>query len=157
MNQDMKTTKNSFTTTVAGGNPTVINSSGVVNLRSAGRARRAQAYPASAIGSDLLRRNYIRYLVQRYNQFKQADTSFGKAPARFSYAVIFKSIETKFKAPTYFIHVNAFDQLVDYLQSRIDGTILGKRNHSKGHRSYETFDEYQLAHAEERCSAAADE
>lgn len=145
----MKTAKNSFATTVVGGNPTVINSSGVVNLRSGGKSRAVQVYPPNAIGSDLLRRNYIRYLVQRYNQFKQADVSFGKAQSRFSYAVIFKNIETKFKAPTYFIHVNLFDELVDYLQSRIDGTILGKRNRSKAHRNYETFDEYQLVHAGE--------
>jgi len=143
----MKAAKASFTTTIAGGSPTVINSTGVVNLRHSARPGSTQAYPTDSIGSDLVRRNYVRYLVQRYNQFKRADVSFGKSAARFSYAVIFKNIEAKFKAPTYFIHVNLFDPLVDYLHNRIDGNTLGKRNRARGQRNYETFDEYQLAQA----------
>jgi hypothetical protein len=34
---------------------------------------------------------------------------------------------------------------VDFLQERIESTILGKRNRARGHRNYETFDEFQLA------------
>lgn len=107
-------------------------------------------YPAGSIGSDLLRRNYIRYLTERYFRYREADASFGpKAVRRFSYAVLFKNIETHFKAPTYFIPVGRFDELVDFLQRKIEATILGKRNRSRGHRNYETFDEFQLNHAGE--------
>jgi hypothetical protein len=112
-------------------------------------------YPAGCIGADLMRRNYVRYLVERYHRFKEADGSFlaskplaGKAKAkaapRFSYAVIYKNIEAKFKAPTYFIPVERFPDLVDYLQGRVDQTILGKRNRSRGQATYSTFDEYQF-------------
>ena len=105
-------------------------------------------YPAGSIGADLLRRNYIRYLTERYFRFREADASFGpKAVRRFSYAVLFKSIETRFKAPTYFIPVVRFDELVDFLHRKIEATILGKRNRSRGHRNYETFDEFQLTQA----------
>lgn len=105
-------------------------------------------YPAGSIGSDLLRRNYIRYLTERYFRFREADSSFGpKAVRRFSYAVLFKNIETRFKAPTYFIPVARFDELVDFLHRKIEATILGKRNRSRGHRNYETFDEFQLTQA----------
>ena len=102
-------------------------------------------YPAGSIGADLVRRNYIRYLTERYFRYREADASFGpKAVRRFSYAVLFKSIEARFKAPTYFIPVSRFDDLVDFLHAKIGGTILGKRNSSRGHRNYETFDEFQL-------------
>lgn len=100
-------------------------------------------YPTGCIGSDLMRRNYVRYLVERYHKFKAADGSFGKATG-YSYAVIYKTIESKFKAPTYFIPVERFPELVDYLQGRIDRTILGKRNLSRGQASYSTFDEFQF-------------
>ena len=93
-----------------------------------------------------MKRNYVKYLVERYNRFKQADESFGKtAVRRFSYAVLFKNIEARFKAPTYFIPIARFDELVDFLHRKIEATILGKRNRSRGHRNYETFDEFQLS------------
>jgi hypothetical protein len=105
-------------------------------------------YPAGSIGADLLHRNYIRYLTERYFRYREADASFGpKAARRFSYAVLFKNIESRFKAPTYFIPISRFDELVDFLQERIDNTILGKRNRARSHRNYETFDEFQLAQA----------
>src|SRR6266404_2961929 len=107
-------------------------------------------YPAGSIGANLLRRNYIRYLTERYFRYREADASFGpKAVRRFSYAVLFKNIETHFKAPTYFIPIARFDELVDFLQRRIEATIVGKRNQARGHRNYETFDEFQLTQAGE--------
>jgi len=103
-------------------------------------------YPAGSIGADLPRRNYIRYLAERYFRYREADVSFGpKAARRFSYAVLFKNIETRFKAPTYFIPVARFDELVDFLHRKIEATILGKRNRARGQRNYETFDEFQLS------------
>lgn len=97
-----------------------------------------------------LRRNYIRYLTERYFLYREADASFGrKAVRRFSYAVLFKNIESHFKAPTYFIPIVRFDELVDFLQKRIESSILGKRNRGRGHRNYETFDEFQLKQAGE--------
>ena len=102
-------------------------------------------YPAGSIGADLVRRNYIRYLTERYFRYREADASFGpKAVRRFSYAVLFKNIEAHFKAPTYFIPVSRFDDLVDFLHRKIESTILGKRNRARGHRNYQTFDEFQL-------------
>jgi len=107
-------------------------------------------YPAGSIGADLLRRNYVRYLTERYFRYREADSSFGpKAVRRFSYAVLFKNIENHFKAPTYFIPIARFDELVDFLHRKIEATILGKRNRVKGHRNFETFDEFQLAQAGE--------
>ena len=68
---------------------------------------------------------------------------------RFSYAVLFKNLESHVKAPTCFIPAGRFDELVDFLQERIESTIMSKRNRARGHRNYETFDEFQLAQAGE--------
>jgi hypothetical protein len=121
-----------------------------VKVHFAEKRKPKMEYPAGSIGADLLRRNYIRYLTERYFRYREADASFGpKAVRRFSYAVLFKNIESHFKAPTYFIPVARFDELVDFLQQRIEATILGKRNRARGHRNYETFDEFQLTQASE--------
>ena len=114
-------------------------------VRVAKGSRRAAAYPDGCIGADLPKRNYVKYLVERYNRYREADASFGRK-GRFHYAVLFKNIETKFKAPTYFIPENHFEELVDYLYSRIDNTILGRRNNSRSIRNYESFDEYKMQH-----------
>ena len=115
-----------------------------VRLTKGGR-RQATAYPDGCIGADLSKRNYVKYLVERYNRYREADASFGRT-ARFHYAVLFKNIESRFKAPTYFIPANRFEELVDYLHARIDNTILGRRNNSRGIRNYESFDEYKMQH-----------
>ncbi len=112
-----------------------------------GRPSRPTEYPAGSIGSDLERRNYVRYLVQRYHRFREADSSFGRSsPARFSYAVIFKNIERKFGAPTYFIPQARFDDLVKHLQQHIDGTILGKNNRARGIRNYASREDFLAEH-----------
>ena len=117
--------------------PTTIN-----QIHRGRRSSRPSEYPAGAIGSDLLQRNYVKYLVERYHRFREADSRFGGSPARFSYAVIFKNIEREFKAPTYFIPQARFEDLVEYLQQRIDRTILGKRNRAREIRNYDTPREF---------------
>lgn len=118
---------------------------GDVTVQVAKGSRKAAAYPDGCIGADLPKRNYVKYLVERYNRYREADASFGRKQ-RLHYAVLFKNIESKFKAPTYFIPEERFGELVDYLHSRIDNTILGRRNNSRGIRNYESFDEYQMQH-----------
>lgn len=126
--------------TVHGGvhtGPTTIN-----QIHRGRRSSRPTEYPVGSIGRDLVQRNYVRYLVERYHRFRQADSRFGSGPARFSYAVFFKNIEREFKAPTYFIPEARFNELVEYLQQRIDRTILGKRNRARGIRNYASPGEF---------------
>jgi len=141
-------TKSVFSTSVSGGQATVFNTAGNTTIKLGGRSHGKIEHPEGSIGADLMKRNYVRYLVERYNRFREADTGFGRGKTRFSYAFIFKRIEAQFKAPTYFIPVERFNELVGYLQARIDQTILGKRNHALGRQNYETFDEYQSAQSQ---------
>ena len=108
-------------------------------------SKRPMEYPSGCIGANLAKRNYIKYLVERYNHYREADARFGRT-TRFHYSVLFKNIEAKFKAPTYFIPENRFDELVDFLHFRIDNTILGRVNAKRGIRNYESFDEYMMEH-----------
>jgi hypothetical protein len=116
-----------------------------VTVRMSRGSKRPTTYPDGCIGANLAKRNYVKYLVERYNRYREADASFGRH-ARFHYSVLFKNIESHFKAPTYFIDESRFGELVDYLHDRIDNTILGRVNHKRGIRNYESFDEYMMEH-----------
>src|SRR5437899_6651830 len=98
-----------------------------VNVRVSKGSKRPLAYPEGCIGANLPKRNYVKYLVERYNRYREADARFGRTD-RFHYSVLFKNIESKFKAPTYFIPEARFGELVDFLQHRVDNTILGRVN-----------------------------
>src|SRR5438046_7191694 len=117
---------------VSGGNLTGadIHVGDRVNVRVSKSGKRPTSYPEGCIGANLAKRNYVKYLVERHNHYREADARFGRTD-RFHYSVLFKNIETRFKAPTYFIAEARFGELVDVLHHRIDNTILGRAN-SKG-------------------------
>ena len=113
---------------------------------------RPAAYPAGSIGANVAKRNYVKYLVERYHRFREADADFGRRE-RFLYSALFASIESKFKAPTYFIPEGRFGELVDFLHHRIDNTMLGRVNGKRGITNYESFDEYVMQHMETAVNA----
>lgn len=112
----------------------------VLNIKTAAKKSPKLSHPRGSIGSELLLRNYIKYLIDRYNEFKKADRNLSS----FSYAVIYRSIRSEFKTKWDFIPVQRFPDLASYLQDRIDKTILGKVRKARGHKNYETFEEFQL-------------
>ena len=133
---------------VSGGNLTGANvhvGDRVTNVRVSKSSKRPASYPEDCIGANLAKRNYVKYLVERYNHYREADARFGRA-TQFHYSVLFKNIETTFKAPTYFIPESRFEELVDYLHHRVDNTILGRVNNKRGIPNYESFDEYVMEH-----------
>jgi hypothetical protein len=138
-------TKNALN--VSGGNlaGAAIHIGDRVNVRVSKGSKRPVSYPERRIGANLAKRNYVKYLVERYNHFREADACFGRT-APFHYSVLFKNIEATFKAPTYFIPESRFEELVDYLHHRVDNTILGRVNNKRGIPNYESFDEYVMEH-----------
>ena len=94
--------------------------------------------PAEAIASSLAHKNYTKYLINRYHEFKKSE--IGQKSMK--YAVLYASITRKFGAKWDLIPLGRFDELTVYLQDRIDNTILGKTNKANGHRNYSTFEEY---------------
>ncbi len=96
--------------------------------------------PDGALGKDLLKKNYIDYLKKRYGDWKQIELN--KKGEKFNWATFTISLSKRHKASGInFIDVQYFDDLVIYLQGRIDGTIMGKVNISKGIKNYSAFEE----------------
>jgi hypothetical protein len=110
-----------------------------VNIK--GRRTPKMHHPIGSIGANLNMNNYIKYLIERYYKYREADSSYGRFD-KFSYSEIHRSIQSKFKAKTYFIPEEKFNELCVYLYDRIDKTIQGKRNKSNGVKNYATFEEY---------------
>jgi hypothetical protein len=113
------------------------------NLRVSKGSKRPTSYPEGCLGANLVKRSYIKHLVERYHRCRESDDRFG-SKNRIHYSELFQSIESKFKSPTYFIPEGRFGELVDFLHHRIDNTILGRVNGKRGIPNYESFDEYVM-------------
>ena len=92
-----------------------------------------------SIGADLIRRNYVKHLIDRYNDFASKQTG----RRRFSFVAIYSIIKKRFKADWERIPVTRFDELVDFVQARINRTQLGCINRGKGIKNFSTFDDYR--------------
>jgi hypothetical protein len=95
--------------------------------------------PGGTISSDLRMIGYVKHLVKRYHEFAGGDTT---RKGTFSYAALYKNIEDKFGVKADFVPTTRFDELVEYLQKRIDKTRQACFNKGKGHKSYSSFQEY---------------
>lgn len=102
-------------------------------------AKSLKVQPATGIvAADGNERSYVKHLIDRYNDFKKADRNV----TDFSYAVIYASIKNKFKCKWDYVPSHRFAELIEFLQSKIDGTILGKNRRRKGLKNYSTYDDY---------------
>ncbi|MBX3396726.1 MAG: HNH endonuclease [Phycisphaerae bacterium] len=115
----------------------------ITKIATGGRPR--IKHPDGSLGADLSKKGYIDYLIARYFEYRQADTSYGRHVA-FSHGVLHKSIQRKFGHKTFFMPVEFFPQLVNYLHQQIDKTIQGKRNTKRGIPNYHTFNVHLIEH-----------
>ena len=95
--------------------------------------------PPGSIGSSLAHRNYIKHLIDRYHEFKEAE--IGKE--RMNHPIFYGTIKRKFEAKWDMIALERFDELSIYIQTRIDKTRLGRNKKAKNVRRYSTFPEHQ--------------
>ena len=132
-------------------NAVSVSDSIIANTVTLGRKRSPRMqYPVDSIGADTIKKGYIDYLIKRYYDYRQADASYGSFRP-FSHAEIHTTIQRKFKAKTFFIHVSRFAELCDFIKGRVDQTIQGKRNRSRGALNYDSFEKYeaeQLRHGQ---------
>ena len=94
--------------------------------------------PQGTIASERDKRNYIKYLIDRYNQFKKSDRSIGD----FKYAIIYRAIQREFKCKWDFVPIERFEALASYIQKRIDATIVGKAKKKQDLKTYSSFEEF---------------
>ena len=94
--------------------------------------------PPGSIGSSLDHRNYIKYLIDRYHEFKKADSR-----EDMKYNIFYRTINREFGAKWDMIALEQFDKLSIHIQTRIDRTILGRNKKARSVKRYSTFQEHQ--------------
>lgn len=100
-------------------------------------------YPVGSVGADLVRKNYVAYLAGRYNDFRATGLASYGQKGTHHHGVIHTQIKSRFKvAGTYYVPVERFEELVRFLQDKIDQTIQGKRNKARGGGAYSSFEDY---------------
>lgn len=107
------------------------------------------AHPPGSLGADLSKKGYVDYLLGQYFEFRKADGSYGSARP-FSYAEIHKTIQREFGHKTFFMPVEFFERLVEFLQFRINRTILGKHNSSRNIPNYHSYEDHLLEQDQQR-------
>lgn len=95
--------------------------------------------PEGTISSDLRMKGYIKHLIDRYNEFAGGDPARKKV---FSYGAIYKNIQKIFKVKWDFVPFDRFDEVVQYLQGRINKTRQARVNKGRRYKSYSSFSEY---------------
>lgn len=96
--------------------------------------------PENALGKYLNEKNYVRYLIKRYGDWKQLELK--DKNQNFNWGSFQKGLMNKYRASGInHINIDYFISICEYLQKRIDGTKMGRINKGKGIKNYSTFEE----------------
>lgn len=111
------------------------------------RKQAKNKYPEGSIGFDNHKANYVGYLIGRYQEYKEYEVG----RENMNYAVFPSGIKKHFKIgktrTVYNIPETRFEEVVEYVQGRIDQTKLARIKKSKlQFKNYESFGEYMLLH-----------
>lgn len=91
------------------------------------------------VGFDRNSHRYIRYLIDRYNEFAAPEPSRAR---KFSHGAVSRNIKSKFYSDWKLVPIEKFPALCTYLYDRIGKTRIAKLNRSKGYSSYKSFEEF---------------
>lgn len=113
----------------------------VVNLKTLKKNVTISA-PQGTVSSSINHKNYVKYLIDRYHEFKAADVGKGNV----KYPIFYNAIKREFGAKWDMISLSKFPELCSFIQNRIDKTILGKNQKSKNIKRYSSHEEYLAKH-----------
>jgi len=83
---------------------------------------------------------YIKYLIERYQNFLHADR---EKAGRGKYVIIYNAIKREFGRAWTDVSRDDFGRLLEYLQSRIRDSKMGRILGAQGNRLFSTFPEWK--------------
>jgi len=95
--------------------------------------------PSGSIADDRKMLSYGKYLIGRYQEFQKGDS---QKTGGFKYIAINNSLKREFKCDWKLLPSDRFEELVTFLQRRVDNTKLGRINRSKSIPNYHLFAEH---------------
>ena len=105
-------------------------------------------YAKGTIGRNARQRNFIAYLLGQYYEFKKADVGFGADPVEHAriinglYPIMNNTIRKLFGSFPNGLPADQFPALVAYLEAKILGTRLGKKQNKAGRKCFTSFEEF---------------
>ena len=106
-----------------------------------GREKDPSAGPSpGTIGADRDASRYVQYLVHQYNKFASADPT---RRARFHYGALTGHIEARFGRPWHSVSIERANEVFEFIQARIEGTLLARINKGKGLPVYSPYKHFK--------------
>jgi len=112
-----------------------------VNIRVRRNSRRAAfPRPAGTVCDDPRKVAYLQYLAKRYNQFRAWDAK--RKGEEFKGGFIHGKYAQKIKYAIRTTPLDQFERGVEFLQTRILNTFIGRKMNARGQRAFSSFDEF---------------
>lgn len=96
--------------------------------------------PQGSIAGDRAMLSYAKYLIGRYQEFQKADVS--KSGSK-KYILIHNALKREFKCDWKLLPTARFEEVVAFLQYRINNTKQGRIQRAKENRNYHSFEEHE--------------
>lgn len=110
-----------------------------VNIRNTKSKGPSIQPPLGSIGAAREKVAYCQHLIDRYQEYQKAD---GTGKTAFKYMAIHQALKREFRTQWKLLGEERFEDVVAFLQRRIDATIIGKLNRSRGRPNYSSFDRW---------------
>jgi len=109
-----------------------------VNLKTTKKSVRF-APPSDAVGASAKTASYLEYLIGKYKDYQKQDIE--KEGSR-KYMLIYQAIKREYGSKWQTIPLTHFEELVSFLQRRIDTTKVGRIRKSRDQKRYHSFEEH---------------
>jgi hypothetical protein len=95
--------------------------------------------PSDAIGASAELASYIEYLIGRYQDYQKLDV---QKEGRGKYVIIYNAIRGEYGSKWQTIPGAKFEDLMSFLQRRIDNSKIGRIRKSRGQKRYHSFEQH---------------
>jgi len=95
--------------------------------------------PPGSLGDAPVFCKYIAHLIKQYNEYASKEPS---RKTKFSYGALSNNIETKFGSRWQLLGKEYAQEVISYIQERIDKTRIARMNKGKGYSSYSPLCDY---------------
>lgn len=97
------------------------------------------APPAGSVSSELVMCSYVEYLIGKHQEYQKQHQ---EKEGRYKYIAIYNAIKREYGCKWQLVPALRFDELVLFLQKKIDNTKVGRIRKSRGQKRYHSFEEH---------------
>ncbi|MDF0379024.1 HNH endonuclease signature motif containing protein [Methylophilus sp. YYY-1] len=110
-----------------------------VNFKITKKPKIAINPPLGSIAENRHMLSYAKYLIDRYQEYQKIHASKTDS---YKYMAIYGALKREFRGDWKLLPTDSFNQLVTFLQKRIDNTMHGRIQRSRNTKNYHSFEEH---------------